>query len=479
MNSELQSHQLGFNVVSTDIRQSILLPRFYDPSLDSAIHETSDIAEFTTLRTLRDDGHLVLASGSEVGSMAYGTGLIPFIRTSDLSNWEIKSNPKQAIARHYAEQVSKNKSVAEKDILFARDGTYLIGTASLVSKYDIPAIHQSHVVRFRVADNSPVPAGYLLAALRSPIVQRQLRARQFTADIIDTLGDRYLDVKIPVLNDSGSITEIDTIVMHASEQRAKLRMELGNLPLEVSKHHVSSGPFAHDEQQSLSHGFSVPRSAISSSILLAKYYDPSILELKSVMERDCTFTPITDLAQRTSEIEIATGVEVGKMAYGTGDVPFFRTSDMANWELKSDPKHRIAEDIVGRYAPRGVAEPEDVLVVRDGTYLVGTSAIVADDDCPMLFAAGIYRLRVLDHSRLDPYLLLVLLNTDVVQRQIRARQFTRDIIDTIGQRFYDVELPIPDDKEHCEYLASAAKKAIQQREALRRQLNAVLTRFSP
>ena len=36
-----------------------------------------------------------------------------------------------------------------------------------------------------------------------------------------------------------------------------------------------------------------------------------------------------------------TGVEIGKMAYGTGDIPFVRTSDLAQWEIKRDPKQEF------------------------------------------------------------------------------------------------------------------------------------------
>ena len=62
--------------------------------------------------------------------------------------------------------------------------------------------------------------------------------------------------------------------------------------------------------------------------------------IKSAMESNVlNLLPFTN--QRS------TGIEIGKMAYGTGDIPFIRTSDISNWELKNDPKQNISEEIYG------------------------------------------------------------------------------------------------------------------------------------
>ena len=46
-------------------------------------------------------------------------------------------------------------------------------------------------------------------------------------------------------------------------------------------------------------------------------------------------------------------------------------------------------------------------------------------------------------SVFDAFLLLGLLNSYIVKRQMRTKQFTRDVIDTMGQRFKEVIIPIP------------------------------------
>ncbi len=49
-------------------------------------------------------------------------------------------------------------------------------------------------------------------------------------------------------------------------------------------------------------------------------------------------------------------------------------------------------------------------------------------------------------EKLSLNLLLALLNSQIVKRQLRSKQFTRDIIDTLGKRLFEIIIPIPKDK---------------------------------
>ena len=95
-----------------------------------------------------------------------------------------------------------------------------------------------------------------------------------------------------------------------------------------------------------------------------------------------------------------TGIEIGKMAYGTGHIPFIRTSDISNWELKGDPKQSVSEEIYEEN--KQAVQSEDIFVVRDGTYLVGTSCILTEHDTKILYCGGIYKLRVKDKKNSIP-----------------------------------------------------------------------------
>jgi type I restriction enzyme M protein len=175
---------------------------------------------------------------------------------------------------------------------------------------------------------------------------------------------------------------------------------------------------------------------------------------------------IGDLVER-GVVRITTGVEVGKMAYGTGPIPFIRTSDISNWELKSDPKQGVSEELYDSLKEKLDVQAEDILMVRDGTYLIGTCAIVTAFDTRILFQSHIYKIRVIDRHRLDPWLLFACLNSAIVKRQIRSKQFTQDIIDTLGNRVSELLIPIPRSEARRKSLAKETRETVETRVALR------------
>lgn len=121
------------------------------------------------------------------------------------------------------------------------------------------------------------------------------------------------------------------------------------------------------------------------------------------------FLQLTKYFDITCPRTISTGDEVGKLAYGTGQIPFIRTSDIANWEIKLDPKQGLSDDIYTKLAPKQDVQPYDILMVRDGTYLVGTCAMISPSETKIVYQSHLYKIRSNDHDRINPYLLLALL----------------------------------------------------------------------
>src|SRR5579862_2176088 len=85
----------------------------------------------------------------------------------------------------------------------------------------------------------------------------------------------------------------------------------------------------------------------------------------------------------------------------------------------------------------------------------------------MLFQSHIYRMRVLKGDLIDPWLLFALLNTPVVRLQVRAKQLTQDIIDTLGKRLLEIAVPIPRDKARATKISQDCKRIIETRIKLR------------
>jgi len=162
-------------------------------------------------------------------------------------------------------------------------------------------------------------------------------------------------------------------------------------------------------------------------------------------------------------LKITTGDEVGKLHYGSGTIPFVRTSDISTWEIKIDPKHCVSEEVYQTLAAKQDVRAGDILMVRDGTYLIGKCALITSYDTRIVYQSHIYKLRSTDHERLSPYLLLAALGSEPVIRQIKARSYTQDIIDTLGNRIVEIVLPIPKDLQRRDHVIRTVEKVIQER----------------
>lgn len=463
------NNRLGFAFRMSRIRNNIFIPKYYDPSIGHNLNSLQRTHELVSIDNLITAGHLSVDTGDEIGKMSYGTGHIPFVRTSDISNWEIKYDPKQGVSEEIYTRYAKKQDVRSEDIFFVRDGTYLIGQSCIITDQDLPLLYQSHILKFRIRNTSPLSSWLFFASLNSPIVKKQIRSRQFTADIIDTIGNRYRELLLPIPKDNAVAARVIADVQEAIYERVKLRELIRKIPFWAQgvisnlSDDMPTELLYTDELQGNS-GFKVSSANIRTDIFVPKYYDPQLEADLSKLAKTHELIPLSKLV-RDGILSWNTGIEIGKMAYGTGRIPFIRTSDISNWELKGDPKQNVSEEIYE--ANKQDVKAGDIFVVRDGTYLVGTSCILTEHDTKILYCGGIYKLRIERENELDPYLLLALLNSPIVRRQMKSKQFTRDIIDTLGKRLFEIVIPIPKDKKIRHQIASETREVIETRARLR------------
>ena len=205
-------------------------------------------------------------------------------------------------------------------------------------------------------------------------------------------------------------------------------------------------------------GISVPRERLGLNLA------PRAFEFDSEREAEAFGTthdmPTIGDLMKDGVLSISTGDEIGKLAYGTGEVPFVRTSDISNWEIKLDPKHCVSTEIYERFRRKQDVQPNDILMVKDGTYLIGTCAILTKYDVPMLYQSHIYKIRVSESDRLNPYLLIAALNSSFVQRQIKSFCVSQDIIDSLGDKINQLRLPLPKNKKSRARITQLVEKLI-------------------
>jgi len=214
-------------------------------------------------------------------------------------------------------------------------------------------------------------------------------------------------------------------------------------------------------------GYSVNRSEIEDNILAPRYYDIDFKCLKNKVEKNNYMFLISELVEK-GVLEIKTGDEVGKLAYGTGDVPYIRTSDISNWEVKVDVKHCINDTYYNQLSAKQDIQAGDIFMVKDGTYLIGSLAIITNADIKSVYQSHIYKIRVLPNDlNITSYILLAMLSSDFVQRQIKSKQLTQDIIDSLGKRIFDLVIPIPKQKSALNKVHNNVKELISLKENIK------------
>jgi type I restriction enzyme S subunit len=176
---------------------------------------------------LRLDEEIVdVKKGDEVGSINYLEDLerkqecFPFIRTSDLINYEIDQYPDYFVERSIYEGL--NQDLAKDDILFTNDGK--IGTIAMLTQSDKIVI-QSHIRRIRLQklafSKYKLTSQYIFAMLTIPEIALY-QAEKFTVfqSTIPTMANNLKNFKIPLFN-TEIINKITDMIVHVFSLKEK------------------------------------------------------------------------------------------------------------------------------------------------------------------------------------------------------------------------------------------------------------------
>lgn len=163
--------------------------------------------------------------------------------------------------------------------------------------------------------------------------------------------------------------------------------------------------------------------------------------LEADLTRGARQVTVAELVQSTV-LTVKKGHEVGSDTYGTGDIPFVRTSDLANFEVSVDPTKSISEDVYIQFSAQQQLKPGDVLMVVDGRYRIGTTALLTAHNYQCVVQSHLRILSVLKPQELDPYELLFALSLPSVRLRIRDLVFVQSTLGTLGKRLFELRLPV-------------------------------------
>ena len=225
-----------YSVNLSDIKKSDLwIPKYYYPFYVKALKTIQE-----KWQTISLDKIATVKRGDEVGSKNYNKYLdrkdtdVPFIRTSDLINYEIDQFPDFYIPKEIYEEL--NQDIKTGDVLFNNDGK--IGLVAMLTSQD-KVILQSHIRRLRAKKEAiekyNLTQEYLFLVLSiKEIAKYQANRYTVIQSTIPTISKHLLDFEIPIL-DKNSIEEITKLIKQAFELKnekkkiiKKVREEIDN-----------------------------------------------------------------------------------------------------------------------------------------------------------------------------------------------------------------------------------------------------------
>ena len=182
-----------------------IIPRYYvdQETLSPEERHLIGSAPTATLADLVSSQLLTIRKGHEPGSDSYGTGNIPFIRTSDITNLELSANPTNGVSEEVYYKFAAQQRLGPEDVLMVVDGRYRIGTTALITANNYRCVVQSHFRILSTLDPVSLNCYELLFALNLPSVRLRIRNLVFIQSTLGTLGKRLLELKIPILSGDG------------------------------------------------------------------------------------------------------------------------------------------------------------------------------------------------------------------------------------------------------------------------------------
>lgn len=214
--SKMKTYAENFYDVSfNNLKNSLWTPKYYYPKYVEIINYIKSNFNYDYISNLVD-----ISNGDEVGSESYNTYLeknvtdIPFIRTSDLYNYQFDRCPDFFVDKSTYKELNQN--IEKNDILFTNDGK--IGLIAMIVDDD-PIIVQSHINILKLKSDK-ITIEYLYAMLMLDEINfYQCDKCTVIQSTIPTLANRINEFIIPILDEDS----IKYITMKAKEANMHFR----------------------------------------------------------------------------------------------------------------------------------------------------------------------------------------------------------------------------------------------------------------
>ena len=169
-----------------------------------------------------------------------GKGDIPYIRVSDIVNWDVYKDPTSKIPENvYNDFITPKKTIKETDILYVRRGSYRIGGVAMVSPFDTKVLLTREILVLRATDEKnkyDIDPYYLLYLLSHRLVAIQTFNKVLIETTLPNIANRWRELRLPIHRDKAKRIEISNRMKSVIQSKwdavrkiEELKKDLGDL----------------------------------------------------------------------------------------------------------------------------------------------------------------------------------------------------------------------------------------------------------
>lgn len=204
------------------------------------------------------------------------------------------------------------------------------------------------------------------------------------------------------------------------------------------------------------------------NILIPRFYWETKLDLikKEAEQKNIKLVSIQTLIdEKIIESFSGHGSPKGELK-GEGDIPYIRVKDIVNWQAYVDVTSLIPRNEYERlFTAKKKLKAKDILYVSRGSYRIGSVAMVSPYDGEMLLTKEINVIRMKKENNIygiTPEYLLYALSHKYTLEQTKNKVFYEPCLPNIADRWKEILIPIPNDKNDFDNITLKMKDVIKE-----------------
>ncbi|MFE2458643.1 hypothetical protein [Streptomyces sp. NPDC059402] len=213
--------------------------RYYEHFISEMQTERFKGFRSATLAELAESGIITIRGGHGSPSSGQRIGNVPYIKVSDLRAGFVNINPTNRVPRSIAESFWRGPSsrLQAFDILCPERTSKNIGDFCVLMPGQEQLLLTKEIIVMRPGERAEFDSFYLLWAMTLKIVREQWKRVIFMQTNREDVGDRYLEIEIPVPNDPETAAKVSQPFRSYYQTVAKARTSLGQYLAESGDHH--------------------------------------------------------------------------------------------------------------------------------------------------------------------------------------------------------------------------------------------------